>query len=125
MIYQRVRVLKRIELEEYIKSNYNADVDYPWKKYPDYTVFRHSNNKKWFALIMSVKKSKLGLQGNDLLNIVNFKCDPIMIGSLLTNSGFFPAYHMNKTNWITVALDDSILDETMKMLLQISYDKTI
>ena len=116
--------MNRTELEHYILENYNAESDYPWLKYPHYQVFRHCNNQKWFALIMDVPKNKLGLQGADILDVVNFKCDPILIGSLLGEDGFFPAYHMSKANWITVALNDSVPDEKVKMLLDMSYEAT-
>ena len=52
-------------LTEHILASYNADQDYPWVKYPNFTVFRHVSNKKWFALIMDVPRSKLGLQGDE------------------------------------------------------------
>ena len=119
--------MKRSELEVFIMETYNADADYPWLKYPNYEVFRHCNNKKWFALIMDVPKSKLKLQGDqgdELLDVVNFKCDPILIGSLRGETGFFPAYHMNKDSWITVALDGSVSDDKIKMLLDMSYQAT-
>ena len=116
--------MDRAELEHYVLENYNAESDYPWLKYPHYQVFRHCNNQKWFALIMDVPKNKLGLQGEDVLDVVNFKCNPILIGSLLGESGFFPAYHMSKASWITVALDDSVPDEKVKMLLDMSYEAT-
>ena len=54
---------------------------------------------------MDVPKKKLGLQGEEMLEVVDFKCDPILIGTLREEPGFFPAYHMSKDNWITVALD--------------------
>ena len=116
--------MKRIELERYILENYNAESDHPWLKYPHYQVFRHNNNQKWFALIMDVPKNKLGLQGEGILDVVNFKCDPILIGSLLGEEGFYPAYHMSKASWITVVLDDSVPDEKVKMLLDMSYQAT-
>ncbi len=116
--------MDRTELREFIKENYNADIDFPWVKYPDYEVFRHHNNKKWFALIMNVPNEKLGLQGKDNLTVANFKCDPVMIGSLRLEHGFFPAYHMNKENWITAALDGSVSDAKIKMLLNISFELT-
>lgn len=75
--------MNRVELEQFIQDNYNAEPDYPCIKYPNYEVFRHSSNKKWFALIMDVPKNKLGLRETDILEVVNFKCDPILIGSLL------------------------------------------
>ena len=116
--------MDRAELERFILENYNAEPDFPWMKYPNYEVFRHSNNQKWFALIMDVPKDKLGLQGSSLLGVVNFKCDTLLIGSLRCEPGFFPAYHMNKDSWITVALDGSVPDEKIKMLLNASYDAT-
>lgn len=116
--------MNRIELKEYIKNNYDVDPDYRWIKYPNYEVFRHNSNKKWFALIMDVPKNKLGLQGDDVLQVVNFKCDSLLLGSLLEEKGFFPAYHMNKANWITVSLDGSVADEKIKMLLDMSFDET-
>ena len=70
---------------------------------------------------MDVPKDKLGLRGSEPLDVVNFKCDPILIGSLRGESGFFPAYHMNKEQWLTAALDGSVSDEQIKMLLDMSY----
>lgn len=116
--------MNRDDLEQFINENYNAESDYPWLKYPNYEVFRHSNNRKWFALIMDIPKNKLGLPGTNIIDVVNFKCDPLLIGSLLKEAGFFPAYHMNKESWITVALDKSVNDDTIKMLLDMSYDAT-
>ena len=119
-----VTLVNRAELERFILENYNAEPDFPWMKYPNYEVFRHSNNQKWFALIMDVPKSKLGLQGPGTLDVVNFKCDTLLIGSLRREAGFFPAYHMNKDSWITVARDGSAPDEKIKMLLSESYNAT-
>ena len=116
--------MNREELTNYILETYNADQDYPWVKYPNFTVFRHAHNKKWFALIMDVPRNKLSLQGDDLLDVVNFKCDSILISSLREESGFFPAYHMSKTSWITAALDGTVPDDKLRMLLEMSYDAT-
>ena len=73
---------------------------------------------------MDVPKNKLGLQGEEMLEVVNFKCDPILIGTLREEPGFFPAYHMSKDSWITVALDGSVSDDKIKMLLDMSYEAT-
>ena len=45
--------MNREEFTRYILDSYICARDNPWKKNPDYTVFRHPNNKKWFALIMN------------------------------------------------------------------------
>lgn len=116
--------MTRGELEEYIVNNYSAEPDYPWIRYPSNEVFRHVGKKKWFALIMDVQRDKLGLPGKELIDIADFKCDPALISLLLEEKGFFPAYHMNKKNWITAALDGSADDEKIKMLLDMSYNAT-
>lgn len=114
----------RKQLEVFLNETYAADVDYPWVRYPNHMVFRHSNNQKWFALIMDVSKRKLGIESDEVLDIVNFKCDPLLIGSLQHEQGFFPAYHMNKSHWITVALDGTVDDDKIKMLADMSYELT-
>ncbi len=115
--------MNRNELKQFIESEFEVKPDKPWEKYPDNEVFRHRNGK-WFALIMSVKKDKLGLTGIDSMDIANFKCDTLMIGSLLEEKGIYPAYHMNKNHWISAALDGSADDDTIKMLLNMSYSLT-
>jgi len=116
--------MNRAEFEQFILEHYGITPDYPWMKYPNFEVFRHVNNQKWFALVMDVQKDKLGLSGVSFISVVNLKCDPILIGSLRSEPGFFPAYHMNKDGWITVALDGSVPDEKIKVLLDMSYGMT-
>lgn len=45
-------------------------------------------NRKWFALVTTVPRSKLGLPGQQPVDIVNLKCDPILIGSLRQSRAF-------------------------------------
>lgn len=116
--------MNRKELVEYITEIYGSDAEFPWVRHPDYIVFRHSSNKKWFALVMTIPKEKLSISGSGALDILNVKCDHIMIGSLRVEPGFYPAYHMSKANWISIALDGSISDDIIKVLLDISFDLT-
>ena len=116
--------MTRTELENYILSVYNAESDYPWLQYPNFRVFRHVNNKKWFAIIMDIPRNKLGLEGTEHIDIVNFKCNPILIGSFRKEPGFYPGYHMNKEHWISAALDGNASDETIRLLLDMSYEAT-
>lgn len=117
--------MHREELTAYIAETYAAQPDRPWARYPDHMVFRHGGNKKWFALIMTVPKARLEPGGEGVVDILNVKCDPILIGSLRTQPGFYPAYHMNKASWLTIALDGRVEDGTIKTLLDMSYDLTV
>ena len=71
-------------------------------------VLRHTDNKKWYAILMKVSRSKLGLSGDETVDILDIKCDPLMSGSLLMENGIFPGYHMHKGNWLTVLLDGTV-----------------
>lgn len=116
--------MNRNELTEYIAEMYNTAAEYPWDSAPRYAVFRHAGNKKWFAVIMNISRRKLGINNDEIIDVMNLKCDPILIGSLRNDAGIFPAYHMSKTNWISVALDGSVDSEKIKWLLDISFDLT-
>lgn len=116
--------MDRAALETYIAETYNAGKDHPWARYPNYTVFRHSSNRKWFAVIMDIPRARLNCPDEGVVDVVNLKCDPLMIGSLLLEPGFFPAYHMNRNSWITVALDGSASEDMIKMLLDMSFEAT-
>lgn len=116
--------MNREEFENYITETYGIKKDCPWMKYPEYAVFRHASNQKWFALVMDLPKDRLSLQEDGFLSVVNFKCDPTFITSLLCEPGFYPAYHMNKEKWITVALDGSVSGDKIKLLLDMSYEMT-
>ena len=53
-------------------------------------------------MIMTVEKSKLGLEGKESVDIMDVKCDPDMTNLIIQTHGFLPGYHMNKQHWITI-----------------------
>jgi len=107
---------------EWIKRKYGTEPDYPWKD--SNAVLRHRENKKWFALIMEVGRDKLGMPGEETVEVMNVKCDPMLIGSLRTQRGFLPAYHMNKDQWISILLDGTAPEEEIRSLIAMSYELT-
>ena len=68
---------------KYIKTKYCAVPEHPWLRYPEYTIFRHQDNEKWFGLIMNVSRVKLGLNGVDEVDILNVKLSDPMLADLL------------------------------------------
>lgn len=106
----------------YIKKKYTISPEYPWAKYDSNAVFRHSDNKKWFALVMGVEKGRLGLSDAGYVDIINVKIDDMMFRDiLLQKEGIFPAYHMNKEHWITVVLDGTVEDDMIYDLIDASF----
>lgn len=116
--------MDRDRLREFILETYGVEPDHPWADSPTFEVFRHQNNKKWFALVMDIPRSRVGRSGDEMIDLVNLKCDPAMIGSLRLEKGFFPAYHMSKEKWISVALDGSVDGERIKSLVDLSFELT-
>lgn len=119
-----VAMISREEIFLYVKEKYGIEPDYPWARTPNYAVLRHKNNHKWFGAIVDITEDKLGLDGNKLIDALNVKCDPLLIGSLRSEQGIFPAYHMNKEHWITILLSSTISKEKVNGLIDLSYELT-
>lgn len=113
---------QRERIMEHIQSTYGTGPEYLWADSPDTAVFRHPASRKWFAILMDVAPSRLGLPGEGTVWVMNIKSNPLMIGSLLSEKGFLPAYHMNKDHWVSILLDGTISDKQILPLLELSYD---
>lgn len=110
------------ELLTHAKEYYGTNPDYPWEG-DDSAVLRHPENRKWYGLIMTIPGRRLCLEC-ERVTVLNIKCDPLLIGSLLKKDGYFPAYHMNKDKWITVRLDSDIDNDEIFELLDMSFRLT-
>ena len=112
------------ELKEHIFDAYSVEADHPFAMDDVTSVYRHSDNRKWFALTMRIPYRTLGISKDGDVDVLNIKCDPILIGSLRGRPGFYPAYHMNKDKWITILLDGSADSADIIPLLAMSYELT-
>ena len=113
---------QRERITQYIQDTYGTQAEYLWADSPGNAIFRHPASKKWYAALMRVLPEKLGLAEGDALDVMDIRCSTIMIGSLLSTKGFLPAYHMNKNHWISIILDNSVSDDQITPLLELSYD---
>ena len=116
--------MKRDEYAHFINDLYGINYDCPFDDDLDAWVFRHPDNKKWFALVMTIKKKKLGINSDEYINVVNLKCAQEIIDDLWKEPGIFPAYHMSKSHWLTLTLDGSCSDDTLKWVTNISFELT-
>lgn len=112
------------EIFAYIKKKYKTTPEYPWGE-SDGAVLRHSDNRKWFALVMNIGREKLGLAGESRVDVVNLKIDDMAFkDALIQDKGIFPAYHMNKEHWITVLLDGTVEESKVCGLIDVSFAAT-
>ena len=115
-------MITREQLFGYIKAKYGAEPEYLWMRWPDYAVFRHADNKKWFGIVMNVSRKKLGLSGDGTVDILNVKLnDPLLADLLLKEDGYLRAYHMGHGDWVSVLLDGTAPFADVCRLLDKSY----
>lgn len=115
--------MKKQDFIKHCFEFYGISPDYPFNDDFDTAVLRHPSNGKWFALVMKISRSKLGLDSDEMIWVINLKQPLEMIGAFSKSDGVYPAYHMNKLHWISVVLDDAA-DETVKLLTDLSYEAT-
>ena len=104
-------------------DSYCTSPDYPFDDWMESAVFRHADNKKWFAIALSVSRRKFGLDSDEVIDVVNLKLPTEMFGSFGATDGVYPAYHMNKLHWISVLLPDAP-DDVVQFLLNASFEAT-
>ena len=105
-----------------IQEKYGNQLEYLWGKSPDTAVLRHEGNKKWYAVLMRIPWDRLEKGREGLVEAVNLKHDQVV--DLLSQKGIYPAFHMNKRYWISVALDDTLSDEEVLELIEKSWNLT-
>lgn len=117
-------MLTREDIFKHVKEHYGTSPDYLWKKFPKYAALRHESSHKWYGLIMNVHLAKLGLDGDDEVDVLNLKCPPEMSENLRDGENILPGYHMHKEHWISIVLKriDSI--ETIDDLIEQSFNLT-
>ena len=108
---------------ELCRSLYGTSPDYPFNDWMESAVFRHSDSQKWYAIVLRVSRRKLGLDSDEIIDVVNLKLPSEMFGSFGESDGVYPAYHMNKLHWISVSLSDAPND-VIRFLLNASVEAT-
>ena len=106
-----------------VQEKYDNQLEYLWEKSPDTAVLRHEDNQKWYAVVMRIPWDKLEKGREGLVEAVNLKHD--QVADLLSKKGIYPAFHMNKRYWLSLALDDSLQDEEVIELIERSWNLTV
>ena len=110
-------------ISKLIKERYNEDPDFPFDKLENYGVYRYPKNKKWYGLIMNIKRSQLlHDDSNDFIDVINIKLSEEIMSEALKIYGIFPAYHMNRSYWASIMLDDTLDDEAVMKYINYSRD---
>ncbi|MBD5632439.1 MAG: hypothetical protein HDP34_04350 [Clostridia bacterium] len=109
------------KLIEYVREKYGDELEYLWKTFPSNAVWRRKDNNKWYAAVLTVSKRKLGLDSDEVCEIIDLRIDPDELSEVVDGKKYFLGYHMNKKHWFTICLDGSVSAEEICSRIDKSY----
>lgn len=109
-------------IADLIKEKYGVEPERNKDGFGTNGVFRNPVTRKWIGLVMY--KKSLNVTGDseekvEYLNL-NFKQD----ADLYNQEGIYHPYKKQNKHWIVVIMDDSLSDQEVMDLVDISYDKS-
>ena len=110
------------EIVAYVKNKYGDELEFLWEKSPKNAVVRRKSSNKWYAVILTIPKRKIGLESDEFIEVINLHNIPKEIEKLIDYKRYFPAYHMNKKHWCTICLDGTVELKEIYKLIDISYE---
>ncbi|MBR1777224.1 MAG: MmcQ/YjbR family DNA-binding protein [Alphaproteobacteria bacterium] len=119
-----MNVFKSVQAKQiisYIEKTYHDKPEFLWQKFPENAIFRRSDNQKWYAALLTAAANKIGLAGNQKVEILDLRCSPDLIPTIVDGKAFFPGYHMNKKHWITLCLNGIVPTQEIYQKIDESY----
>ena len=104
-----------------IERRYGVVPEYLWRDAPDY-----AENRKWFAVLLNPPGVRLGLAQTGAVWVLNVKALPENLVILRGMDGVLPAYHMNKSHWLSLhlaALPDAVILDLLDDSFQLTRKK--
>ena len=111
-------------INQHIFETFGCTPEFLWPNIPSYAAFRREDDKKWFAVMGKVPRSKVDHASDSAepIEVANVKVDPAELAGLLAKPGYYPAFHMNKKRWTSIILDDTLPDEQIFAMLADSFE---
>lgn len=110
------------EIINYVKDTYGDELEFLWKKTPKNAVLRRKDNQKWYAALLTVSWSKLNVDSDEEIEILDLRMTSAEIEKLVDGRRYYPGYHMNKKSWVTICLDDSVSTQEILNRIDASYE---
>ena len=106
---------------EYARNTYGDELEFLWEKSPKNAILRRNDNRKWYAALLTISKSKLGAFPDEEIEVLDLRAAPEAIPDMVDGKRVFAGYHMNKKHWITLPLDGTLPAEEICAMLDTSY----
>lgn len=109
------------QIISYVREKYGDELEYLWKKFPSNAIWRRKDSNKWYAALLTLSKRKLGIDSDEIIEIIDLRIESEKIDTLIDGVKYFPGYHMNKKSWYTICLDGSVSVEEICERIDESY----
>ena len=113
------------EVIEYVRNRYQDELEFLWEKSPNNAIWRRKDTKKWYGAILTISRKKLGLEAEEIVEIIDLRLQPELIKKIVDNKQYYPGWHMNKKNWYTMILDYSVSTEEICKKIDESYQLAV
>ncbi len=110
-----------VAIIRHVKEKYGDKLEFLWANFPRNAVLRRQDNRKWYAAVLTVAQNKIGLAGDNIIEIVDVRMAPEDVAVRVDGQRIFHGYHMNKKHWVTLLLDGSMPEEELLALVDESY----
>lgn len=110
----------RTRILDYVAERYQSYPQFPWKSAPEHGTLKTAKGK-WYGVIMHIPYRSLDIDVDGMTDVCNLKNRPEFIQELIDYKCFYPAYHMNKTYWFTILLDQKLSWKQLQKLIDESY----
>lgn len=91
----------------YIRDKYGDELEFLWEKFPNDAIARRKDNKKWYIALLTISRRKIGIDSDEMIEVIDLRMKPEDIEALVDNKKYFPGYHMNKKHWVTIPLNEA------------------
>ncbi len=112
------------EIITYVHKKYGDNLEFLWQRSPKNAIWRNKDNRKWYAVLLTISRNKLpGQTTDEKVEIIDLRFQKnAALDFAESQANVFPGYHMNKNNWITIILDGSMETAQILNLLDQSYE---
>lgn len=107
---------------EYVREKYGDELEFLWTRFPDNAVWRRKDNQKWYGAILTVDGRKIGLDTDQVVEIIDLRMKAEDRDHILSREHYYPGWHMNKKSWYTLVLHDCVADGEIKQRISESYE---
>lgn len=107
-------------LVAHVREVYGEELEFLWRKSPGSAIVRRKDTGKWYAVFLAVPRLKLGGSSKERVEVLNLRVCPGELDGLVDHRSRFPAYHMNKKNWVSLCLDGTVPFEELASRLETS-----